>query len=181
MDTVYNNQDGPYIQTFSFQNTSLMIGFLHNEKTSEAMASTIDHLEAILGPEFHKLFSLLLTDRGTEFEKCSLFEKNAETDTVRLNIFYCDPQTPSQKPHVENTHNYVRDILPNGKSLKSLSQQDISIMFSHINSVPRKIYHGKTPYEVFSFFYGEEILHKLGITKIDPDAVTLMPYLLKIE
>lgn len=181
MDTLYNDQDGPYIQTFSFQNTSIMIGFLHNEKTSEAMASTIDHLEALLGVDFHKLFSLLLTDRGTEFEKVSLFEKNAETDTVRLNIFYCDPQTPSQKPHVENTHNYVRDILPNGKTLKSLSQDDISLMFSHINSVPRKIYHGKTPYEVFSFFYGEEILHKLGIKKIDPDAVTLKPYLLKIE
>lgn len=27
MDTVYNQQEGPYIQTFIFQNTGLMIGF----------------------------------------------------------------------------------------------------------------------------------------------------------
>lgn len=32
MDTVYNQQEGPYIQTFSFQNTGFMIGFLHQEK-----------------------------------------------------------------------------------------------------------------------------------------------------
>lgn len=29
MDTVYNSQSGPYIQTFIFENTGLMIGFLH--------------------------------------------------------------------------------------------------------------------------------------------------------
>ena len=34
MDTVYNQQDGLYIQTFIFQNTGLMIGFLDTEKTS---------------------------------------------------------------------------------------------------------------------------------------------------
>ena len=28
MDTVYNQQDGPYIQTFIFENTGLMIGLL---------------------------------------------------------------------------------------------------------------------------------------------------------
>ena len=45
MDTVYNQQEGPYIQTFIFQNTGLMIGFLHTEKTSESMASTLDNLQ----------------------------------------------------------------------------------------------------------------------------------------
>lgn len=47
MDTVYNHQDGPYIQTFIFQNTGLMIGFLHTEKTSESMASTLDNLQKL--------------------------------------------------------------------------------------------------------------------------------------
>lgn len=34
MDTVFNSQSGPYIQTLIFENTGLMIGFLHQEKTS---------------------------------------------------------------------------------------------------------------------------------------------------
>ena len=181
MDTVYNHQDGPYIQTFIFQNTGLMIGFLHTEKTSESMASTLDNLQEILEDDYQKLFSLLLTDRGSEFEKYELFEVNTETGEIRSNIFYCDPQTPSQKPHVENNHNYVRDIIPNGKSLKNLTQEDLNLMFSHINSTPRKVLNGKTPYGAFEFLYGNEILEKLNIQKIEKDMVTLQPYLLKIK
>lgn len=181
MDTVYNQQEGPYIQTFSFQNTGLMIGFLHQEKTSESMASSLDFLQELLGIDYFKLFSLILTDRGMEFEKVTLFETNPMTGQIRTNIFYCDPQTPSQKPHVENNHNYVRDILPNGRKLSGLTQRELNLMFSHINSVPRRVLGGRTPYDVFSFFYREEILHKMGIERIAPDAVTLQPYLLKIE
>ena len=181
MDTVYNHQDGPYIQTFIFQNTGLMIGFLHTEKTSESMASTLDNLQKTLENDYQKLFSLLLTDRGSEFEKYELFEVNTETGEIKSNIFYCDPQTPSQKPHVENNHNYVRDIIPNGKSLKNLTQEDLNLMFSHINSTPRKVLNGKTPYEAFEFLYGNEILEKLNIQKIEKDMVTLHPYLLKIK
>ena len=181
MDTVYNHQDGPYIQTFIFQNTGLMIGFLHTEKTSESMASTLDNLQKTLENDYQKLFSLLLTDRGSEFEKYELFEVNTVTGEIRSNIFYCDPQTPSQKPHVENNHNYVRDIIPNGKSLKNLTQEDLNLMFSHINSTPRKVLNGKTPYEAFEFLYGNAILEKLNIQKIEKDMVTLQPYLLKIK
>lgn len=181
MDTVYNHQDGPYIQTFIFQNTGLMIGFLHTQKTSESMASTLDSLQIILEDDYYKLFSLLLTDRGSEFEKYKLFEVNVETGEIRSNIFYCDPQTPSQKPNVENNHNYVRKIIPNKKSIKHLTQEDIDLMFSHINSVPRKSLNGKTPYEAFEFLYGYEILNKLNIQKIEKDMVTLQPYLLNIK
>lgn len=181
MDTLYNQQDGPYIQTFIFQNTNLMIGFLHAEKTSESMASTLDDLQLTLENDYSKLFSLLLTDRGTEFEKYDLFEVNTETGEIRSNIFYCDPQTPSQKPHIENNHNYVRDIIPNGKSLKKLTQENLNLMFSHINSTPRLSLNGRTPYEAFEFLYGNEILKKLNIQKIEKDMVTLQPYLLKIK
>ena len=81
----------------------------------------------------------------------------------------------------ENNHNLVRTILPNGRKLASLTQENLNLLFSHINAVPRKVLVGKTPYEVFRFFYGTTILTKLGIQPIPPDAVTLQPFLLKIE
>lgn len=181
MDTVYNHQSGPYIQTFIFENTGLMIGFLHKEKTSASMASTLDMLQKLLGDDYYTHFSLLLTDRGSEFEKYELFENDAEHNDSRGHIFYCDPQTPSQKPHVENNHNLVRNILPNGMKLQKLTQEDLNIIFSHINSVPRKILGGRTPYEVFTYFYGDEVLKKLNIQKIEKDMVSLQPYLLHIK
>lgn len=181
MDTVYNNAQGPYIQTFIFEHTGLMIGILHSEKTANSMASSLDKFQDVLGDNYYKLFSLLLTDRGTEFSKPQQFEINMETGEIRSNIFYCDPQTPSQKPHIENNHNFIREILPNGMNWIKLTQDKVDLMFSHINSVPRDSLGGKTPYEAFSFFYGSEILEKLNIQKIAKDKVTLKPYLLKIK
>lgn len=181
MDTVYNSQSGPFIQTFYFENTGLMIGFLHKEKTSVSMASTLDKLQEILEVDYYDHFSLLLTDRGSEFEKYELFENNIQLNESRGHIFYCDPQRPDQKPHVENNHNFVRDILPNKRKLDKLTQEDLDLMFSHINSVPRACLGGRTPYEVFTYFYGDDVLKKLNIQKIEKDMVTLQPYLLKIK
>ena len=178
MDTVYNNQSGPYIQTFIFENTSFMIGILHQDKTVDSMSKALNKLQDKLSDEeFKKLFSLLLTDRGTEFAKPQLFEINIETGEIRSKIFYCDPQQSSQKPHVENNHNFVREILPNGQDWSNLTQDKVDLMFSHINSVPRESLGNKTPYEIFTFIYGKKLADKLNIQKIEKDEVTTTPRL----
>ena len=180
MDTVYNNQTGPYIQTFIFENTEIMIGILHTEKTSDSMSKSLDSFQEVLSDkEYEQLFSVLLTDRGTEFIKSQQFEVNIHTGEIRGKIFYCDPMQSSQKPHVENNHNFIREILPNGQSWNHLTQEKIDLMFSHINSTPRENLSGKTPYEIFSFIYGEKLAHKLNIQKIAKDEVTTTPRLLK--
>ena len=93
------------------------------------------------------------------------FEINHETGKFRTNIFYCDAQMASQKPHVENNHIFIRDIIQKKKSMKNLTQDNLDLMFSHINSIPRKSLGGKTPYEAFEFFYGKETLDKLHIQR----------------
>ena len=180
MDTVLNSNSGPYIQTFYFEDTSLMIGKLKYEKTSEAMANSLNDFQLILTPdEFSKLFGLLLTDRGSEFEIIDLFIMNPNTGDIRLNIFYCDSMCSYQKAHVENNHNFIRDIIPNNVDISNITQEDINLMFDHINSTPRESLNGKTPYEMFEFIYGKDLLQKLGVNKIDRDKVILKPYLLK--
>jgi IS30 family transposase len=178
MDTLYNHQSGPYLQTFIFTNVGFMIGRIHNDKTSLSMAESMDYYQERLGLEtFRALFPLVLADRGSEFEKFSLFENDNDGNN-RLRIFYCDPMQSSQKPHVENNHNFVRDIIPNGKPMVSLTQEDIDLMFSHINSVPRKSMKGKTPFEAFDFFFGAEHAALMNIRYIPPDDVVLRPSLI---
>ncbi len=63
--------------------------------------------------------------------------------------------------------------------MKDVTQDKLELMFSHINSVPRKSLDGKTSYETFEFFYDKEALDKLHMQKIEKDKVTLQPYLLK--
>ena len=180
MDTVYNYQSGPYIQTFIFENTSFMIGILHKNKTADSMSETLNKFQdKLTDKEYKRLFSLILTDRGTEFAKPQQFEINLNTGEIRSKIFYCDPQQSSQKPHVENNHNFIREILPNGQDWSHLTQEKIDLMFSHINSTPREVLGGKTPYEIFAFIYGKELADKLNIQKISKDEVTTTPRLLK--
>ena len=184
MDTLYNSLSGPFIQTLIFEKSLLMFGVLHKERTSQSMANSFDYLEDIFGHDlFRRFFHLVLTDRGSEFEKVDLFEFNTVTGEARLKMFYCDPMASHQKPHVENNHNFVRDIIPNGVSLDNFTQDDIDLMFSHINSTPRESLDDKTPYEVFEFLHSNnnsiEILNLLNIEKIEKDKVILKPYLLK--
>ena len=180
MDTLYNHQSGPYIQTFIFENTGFMIGILHKEKTADSMPNALNTIQNILtSNEYESLFSLLLTDRGTEFSKPIQFEINHNTGEVKGKIFYCDPQHSSQKPHVENNHILIRDILPKKMDLSFLTQEKLNIMFSHLNSTPRASLGGKTPYEVFTFLYGKAVAKKLQITEIKKDDVCLTPSLLK--
>lgn len=85
----------------------------------------------------------------------------------------------SQKPHVENNHIFIREILPNGRDWSHLTQEKLNLMFSHINSTPREILGGKTPYEIFTFIYGKELANKLNIQNIEKDEVNITPRLLK--
>lgn len=180
MDTVYNNQLGPYIQTFIFENTSFMIGILHTNKTADSMSESLNKFQDKLSDkEYENLFSVLLTDRGSEFAKPQQFEINVNTGEIRSKIFYCDPMQSSQKPHVENNHNFIREILPNGQDWSHLTQEKLNLIFSHINSTPRKNLGNKTPYEIFTYIYGEALANKLNIQKILKDEVCTTPRLLK--
>ena len=73
-------------------------------------------------------------------------------------IFYYDSPRTNQKPHVENNHNFISDILSNKRKLDNLTQDNLNLMFSHINSVPRANLDGKTPYDVFTYFYCDNTL-----------------------
>ena len=178
MDTVYNSQSGPYIQTLKFKKEDIQIGYIHKKRNNESMSSTLDNLEEIFGIKwFRKNMPVLLTDRGPEFEKWEMFEFN-KNGQPRCKIFYCDPMQSSQKAECECNHNYVRDIIPNEMDLINLTNEDMELVFSHINSTPRESLNGKSPYELAEFIHGKDFLDKLNIKKIDKDNVTLSPSLL---
>ena len=142
------------------------------------MASSFDLLQKRLENElFAKLFPVILTDRGSEFEKHQLFDMD-KNGVSRLCMFYCDPMQSTQKPNIENNHNYIRDIIPNSFPMNNLTQKNIDLMFSHINSVPRRSLADKTPFELFCFLYGIETTKSLNISEITRDNVILKPQLI---
>lgn len=178
MDTVYNNPSGPYILTFIEPKTKFMFGKLLSEKTCINVAKSLRQYRQVLGEDFNIIFSTLLTDRGSEFYNVDMLQFDDKTGEKITTVYYCDPMQSSQKPHVENNHNLIRDILPNERDLHGLTQNDIDLMFSHINSYPRKVLNGKTPYYAFESLFGKGILEKLKIIQIEKDKVKLTPDLI---
>ena len=48
MDTVCNNQNNPFIQTFIFENSDFMTGLLKQHKTAEKMSNSLNYFQDIL-------------------------------------------------------------------------------------------------------------------------------------
>ncbi len=62
-----------------------MIGKLRHEKTSAFIVSS-EFQEKLNANEFSKLFGLIFTDRGVEFEIINLFLFTPNIEEVRLNV-----------------------------------------------------------------------------------------------
>ena len=120
----------------------------------------------------------MLTDNGGEFSCVSSFENDLNS-RQESNLFFCDPNSPYQKPHVENNHTLLRNIVPSGTSFDDFCQDTVNLIFSHINSVKRKQFNGKSAYEMFSFTYSNKLAETLGISYIQPELVVQSPKLLR--
>ncbi|OCA98005.1 helix-turn-helix domain-containing protein [Clostridium beijerinckii] len=123
--------------------------------------------------------SVILTDNGSEFSNPKAIEYRSTHPLLRTHVFYCDAGSPYQKGAIEVNHELIRRILPKGSSFNNLTQDDINLMMNHINSYKRKKLNNRSPYETFSFYHGEEVLHKLGCHPVASGDIMLKPALLK--
>jgi len=179
MDSVEGKKGGKVLLTLFFRNCNLMLAYLRDANTARSVTEIFQGLYESLGREtFCRLFPIILTDRGSEFTDPVSLECD-EWGEVRTRVFYCDPQRPDQKGGAEVTHEFIRRILPKGTSFNDLTQDDISLMMSHINSYTRKKLNNKSAHQLFSFFYGENILDVLNIRKVSANDINLTPRLLK--
>ena len=179
MDSVEGRKGGKVLLTLFFRNCNLMIAYIRDTNTARSVTEIFQGLYKSLGREtFCRLFPIILTDRGSEFTDPVSLECD-EWGEVRTRVFYCDPQRPDQKGGAEVTHEFIRRILPKGTSFNDLTQDDITLMMSHINSYTRKKLNNRSAHQLFSFFYGENILDVLNIRKVPANDINLTPRLLK--
>jgi IS30 family transposase len=179
MDTVEGKKGGKVILTLLFRNCNLMCMFLLESSTQECVRNVFDALEANLGVEcFRRLFPIILTDNGSEFKDPSSIESNDYGD-IRARVFYCDPHKSWQKARIEKNHEFIRYILPKGKSFDGLNQQDVTLMTNHINSIARASLNERTPFELATMLIDNEFLKAIELHEIPHDEVLLKPELLK--
>ena len=184
MDTVKGVRErGKRLLTMIFQDNSIMLLFLMPDGTAASVKRVFDYLERGLGLGcFLRLFSVFLTDNGGEFKKVDELELT-EDYRYRTNVFYCDPMASWQKPHIEKNHEYIRYVIPKGKSLNQYTQEDMTLLMNHINSTRRKSLGNKAPYELINE-EDEDMRALFDLLKMDlipPDEVHLMPDLFSLN
>lgn len=76
-------------------------------------------------------------------------------------------------------HEFIRKIVPKGRSFDELTQADMEQMMNHINSYRRKKLNGKNPYEASCFYYEEDLAERLGCQEVATKDINLTARLLK--
>ena len=180
MDTVHSAVgSSKTLLTFFFTREKLFLAFLMNRNTEESVRLVLDRLEKRFGTfDFLTLFEYILTDRGAEFGDPDSLETGV-TGIQRTNIYYCDPMRSGQKGGIEQAHTMLRMILPKRTTFEFLTQWDVNLITSHINSTPRESLNGHTPYDVALEAFGTDALKAFQLRRIDPDKVILTPKLIR--
>ena len=178
MDTVEGRKGGKVLLTLHFRSTKCLLSFLLPAKTQESVLAVFNWLERSLGSrKFKKTFQVILTDNGSEFINPLLLENGISSK--RMRVFYCDPNSSYQKGALEKNHEFIRYIIPKGKSMCEYSASHIKLMTSHINSFARDSLNNQTPFKMATLLMDKDLISLVGLEEIPADDVTMKPCLLK--
>jgi IS30 family transposase len=173
LDTVEGQKGGKVIMTLFFRRSSIMIGFLLDNCTQECVLDAFNNLYHRVGRDiFKKNIPILLTDNGSEFlmpDELAYDENGQE----RTKVFYCNPSASYQKGRLEKNHEFIRYILPKGKSFDFLTQEKVTHIMNHINSVSRKSLNGNTPFKLGKVLLDAALIDALSLEEIPADDVKL--------
>ena len=180
MDTVEGKKGGKVVLSLKIVSLQFQFYFLLENKEAKSVVNKLNEIQQIIGIEnYKKIFGTILTDNGSEFTDIQGIVTDPDTGEIRTYLFFCDAMASFQKGSCENNHERFRYILPKGVSFDDLTQEDLDLITSHINSLKIKSIDFSCPIEKFYAFFGTEILDKLNISLIPANNVHLKPELIK--
>ena len=177
MDTVegIKENNAPVLLTLEIVPINFLFIFKIDSQNKEKVIKKLNDFKNLIGQEtFDKLMEILLTDNGKEF----YIGKEVFTLSSNIHLFYCHPYSSYEKGSIENNHELIRRIIPKGVSLKPYTQNELNLLCSHINSLFREKLKGKCPFDLIEQYIPLDKIKKLGLSKINPLDVCLIPELL---
>ena len=171
---------GKVILTLLFRDTRFQLMILLKAHNRNEVAAALDEVERTIGlDEFREHFGTILTDHGQEFNDFDLMEASCtRPGEKRCKVYYCDASRSDQKGRCEKNHVELRRVIPKKTVFRFLTQADVSLAASHVNSYTRSVLDGKTPYDVAAEKLPYELFERFGIERIPPRDVILKPSLL---
>lgn len=109
-------------------------------KLAVPLAARVCALLAPMPPAWRRTLTL---DNGKEFSAFKRIEKN-----TGIAVYFADPYAAWQRGANENTNGLMRQYLPKGIDMKTVSAKQLASVVKKINHRPRKCLAYKTPHEV---------------------------------
>lgn len=128
-----------YLATMVERKTRFLICVSLPDKKAKTMA---DAIISELGKLPKHMVKSLTVDRGLEFTDWQRIEQ-----CLGVNVYFCDPYSPYQRPSNENTNGLLRQFFPRRKL--SLSSFPLHVAVDLINSRPRKCLNWASPSSAF--------------------------------
>jgi IS30 family transposase len=108
----------------------LFLLHLPDGKDAEKVDAAIRRAVTKLPGEF---FRTITWDQGKEMAKHAQF-----TIDTGIQVYFCDPHSPWQRPSNENTNGLLRQYMPKGTDLSLLTEVDLDAIARSLNDRPRK-------------------------------------------
>jgi len=120
----------------------VMLAALDGDHTAETVSDALQRLVPRLPAE---LFKTLTWDQGSEMARHAEFSVATGVD-----VYFCDPHSPWQRPSNENTNGLLRQYLPKGSDLSVWTQDQLDAFAARLNGRPRKTHGWLKPSEVLN-------------------------------
>lgn len=122
------------------QSRFVMLAKVGNKDTQSVITALIKQARKM--PK--ELYRSLTWDRGSEMTDHARF-----SIATKIDVYFCDPQSPWQRGTNENTNRLLRQYFPRGIDMSTYSQAKLSAVARQLNERPRKTLQYQTPAEKF--------------------------------
>jgi IS30 family transposase len=139
-DTVVGkNHQGALVTLVDRKSKLTLIGKV-DRYTAEAVEKTIIYLMELLPRRNYTL----TVDNGKEFAS-----HESVADALRIKVFFADPYSAWQRGLNENTNGLIRQYVPKGSDVRTMTDEQVQHIMDRLNNRPRKSLGFLTPNEVF--------------------------------
>ena len=138
-DTVVGkNHQGALVTLVDRKSKLTLIGKV-NRYTANAVEKTIVSLMDLLPRRSYTL----TVDNGKEFAS-----HESVADALRIRVYFADPYSAWQRGLNENTNGLIRQYVPKGSEVRTLTNEQVRHIMDRLNNRPRKTLGFLTPNEV---------------------------------
>ena len=165
--------DKKAILTITYPEFRFQFGYLISKGNAQSVLRKLKTLRKLLGADYAAAFECNLSDNGPEFAGFHGIEEWG------VRAFFTNPYRSTDKASCERNHEFIRYVIPKGRSLDGLTQEKVETLFSHVNSYVRGSNENRTPYDLMAARFGEGFMEAIGVKRIPAKDVLLKPSLLK--